>query len=54
MHEPIETIACANGNTIKVFVDEDPQSPREWDNAGTMVCFHRRYNLGDINDLKSS
>jgi hypothetical protein len=53
MIEPIETIACANGNTIKVFTDEEPQSPREWDNAGTMVCFHRRYNLGDKTDLES-
>jgi hypothetical protein len=25
----------------------DDQSPRDWDNLGTMVCFHRRYNLGD-------
>lgn len=23
-------------------------SPRDWDNLGTMVCGHRRYNLGDI------
>ena len=21
--------------------------PREWDNLGTMVCFHKRYTLGD-------
>jgi len=27
--------------------DHDPESPREWDNMGTMVCFHSRYNLGD-------
>jgi hypothetical protein len=54
MREPIETIACANGNTIKVFIDEDPQSPRNMDNAGTMLCFHRRYNLGDKSDLNSS
>lgn len=27
--------------------DQDAQSPREWDNLGKMVCFHRRYNLGD-------
>lgn len=23
-------------------------SPRDWDNLGTMVCGHRRYSLGDI------
>lgn len=33
--------------TIKIFHDEDPESPREWDNLGTMVCFHKRYTLGD-------
>lgn len=28
--------------------DEDAQSPREdYDNFGTMVCWHGRYNLGD-------
>jgi len=24
-----------------------PMDPREWDNLATMVCWHRRYNLGD-------
>jgi len=32
---------------VKIYPDEDPQSPRELDNLGTMVCFHRNYNLGD-------
>ena len=32
---------------IEVIQDESPYSPREDDNLGTMVCFHRRYNLGD-------
>lgn len=36
------------GYTIKIEVETDTQNPRtEWDNVGTMVCFHRRYNLGD-------
>lgn len=30
-----------------VLYDRDPSSPREWDNAGHMVCWHRNYNLGD-------
>jgi hypothetical protein len=33
--------------TIEIQQDMEPESPREWDNLGTMVCFHRRYNLGD-------
>jgi hypothetical protein len=32
---------------IKVYQDESPYSPREDDNLGTMICFHKRYNLGD-------
>ena len=32
---------------IKTFYDESPESPRNWDNLGTMVCFHSRYDLGD-------
>ena len=36
---------------IKIFQDESPESPRtSMDNLGTMVCFHRRYNLGDKHD----
>ena len=27
--------------------DDDPLNPREDDNFGKMVCFHRRYPLGD-------
>ena len=38
---------------IKVYVDPEPESPREWDNLGTMVCFHKRYDLGDRTDLES-
>ena len=27
--------------------DDSPSNPREDDNFGKMICFHRRYNLGD-------
>lgn len=33
---------------VKVVQDQDPTSPREFDNAGLMACWHRRYNLGDV------
>jgi hypothetical protein len=33
--------------SLKVYIDEDPMNPREWDNLGTMVCWHSRYQLGD-------
>jgi len=35
------------GYTITLDYDEDAESSREWDNLFTMVCWHRRYNLGD-------
>lgn len=35
------------GVTLELHFDPDPSSPREWDNLGTMVCWHRRADLGD-------
>ena len=35
------------GCTIRLEYDQNPESPREWDNVGTMVCWHGRYDLGD-------
>jgi len=31
----------------RIEQDEDSQSPREYNNLGTMHCWHSRYNLGD-------
>lgn len=40
---------------LEIFRDEDPMNPRtEWDNIGTMICFHNRYNLGDKHNYNSS
>ena len=42
------------GHFFEIFHDEDPMNPRtEWDNLGTIVCFHKRYNLGDKHDYRS-
>ena len=41
-----------NGCVVAIMVDSDPQNPRtEWDNVSTMVCWHRRYDLGDKHDF---
>lgn len=37
---------------IEIIPDETPESPREWENLGTMVCFHRGYNLGDKHNYR--
>ena len=42
------------GATIKIYSDSDADSPRAWDNLGTMVCGHTRYNLGDDNSFASA
>lgn len=33
--------------TVTIATDIEPANPREWDNLGRMVCWHRGYNLGD-------
>ena len=43
----METYKLKNGKTLEIVQDNNPDSPREWDNMGTMICFHGRYNLGD-------
>ncbi len=37
---------------VVITPDPFPEDPRSWDNLGTMVCWHRRYNLGDKHDFK--
>jgi len=39
--------------TIKIEQDDISDSPRDWDNLGTMVCFHSRYSLGDKHNFES-
>lgn len=38
--------------TISVCYDEDSENPREWDNVVTFVCGHKRYDLGDRQDVE--
>lgn len=35
------------GYTIKIAQDDDPESPRKWDNLGTILYTSSRYVLGD-------
>jgi hypothetical protein len=44
--EAIETFENA-GFTASLYHDDCGESPRNWDNLGHMVCWHRRNNLGD-------
>lgn len=35
------------GHKISIVPDDNMESPRNWDNAATLACWHRRYILGD-------
>jgi len=50
IYEPVDSFEY-KGFTVEIYPDFDPPSPREWDNLGTMVCWHRRYILGDEHDF---
>lgn len=42
----IETIETENYK-LEISQDEGLESPRDWDNLGTITAWHRRYNLSD-------
>jgi len=45
--EAYETIEVGEDIEVRIIQDTDAESPREWGTFGKMVCWHRRYNLGD-------
>lgn len=45
-HESVYT-EDYRGYHLRIENDEDAESPRRWDNLGTMICEHSRYDLGD-------
>ena len=41
--------------TLNIVQDEDPLNPRTaFDNLGKMICFHKRYTLGDEHNIDPS
>jgi hypothetical protein len=47
-NEPIEELIYKN-QVIKIYNDDNPENPRQWDNLGTIFYAHNHYELGDIN-----
>lgn len=47
MDAPFKIFTFVDGRSLELYHDETPESPREWDNLGTMAFFHNRYELGD-------
>ena len=50
--EPLEVIEKGNKRG-EIYVDENPESPRTWDNLGTMATYHRDYNFGGKGDIEA-
>ncbi len=53
MHAPVYE-ETHNGHQIKIHHDRDAESPRDWDNLGTMICRHSRYSLGDKHEFDNA
>ena len=47
--EAFETNEYENGYEAKIFIDEFPESPRQWDCFGKIIAWHPHYTLGEIN-----
>jgi len=41
------------GELLKIYRDENPESPRTRCNIGVMVCWHRMYDLGDKHGFRT-
>jgi len=48
----MDTYELKDGAVLKIEQDIHAESPREWVNLGTMVCWHSRYTLGDIQETR--
>ena len=47
MDPSIIKIAKSKEAILAIRQDDCPESPRDWDNLGAMLCFHGKYSLGD-------
>lgn len=53
MKDLIHEYPLGDGRFLRICREVYPDDPRSWDNLGTMVCWHRRYTLGDEHDYKT-
>jgi hypothetical protein len=47
----VKSLDLKDGSVLEIHHDSSPESPREWDNLGTMAVFHKRYSFGDEVDI---
>jgi hypothetical protein len=51
--EACKAVDEKTGAVLRVFYEDNmADGPRDWDNLGTMACWHRSYNLGDENNWR--
>lgn len=49
--EDAAKVVTVGNERVKIFYDQSAESPRtSCDNMGKMICFHKRYTLGDDHD----
>ena len=46
-NDAVETYELSDNRILEIFQDETPESPRDWDNLGSIVCWSRKYDLSD-------
>lgn len=51
MSEAVYYLEKYRGMKIEAMQDLNPEDPRECDNFGNMICFHKRYELGDVHSM---
>jgi len=49
-NEPAMTKLLPSGRILRIYPEEQPDSPRSWDNLGTLLGWHRRYSSPDDTD----
>lgn len=54
MSDVYKIIKLKDNHVLKIEHDSFTDSPREWDNLGTVVVFHKNYDFGDKTNLNSS
>ena len=47
------TVIHVPGYTLEIWPDDCVENPRNWDHLGTLLCWHRRYSLGDTNPYRT-
>lgn len=52
--EAIETTALGQYTAFIYCDDNGGDNPRDWDNAGRLICWHNRYTLGDDHSYADS